>query len=345
MTAVATTPVLDVADVVVSYRARRSRGAAGPDARRLVAVDGVTLSLGSGETLGVVGESGCGKSTLARTMVGLIRPDRGSVRLNGSDLSAMSTREMRQARQGVQLIYQDPYSSLNPRMTIGAAIAEPARVHGLTDRAGSRDLAIGLLARVGLPASLSSRRPQGLSGGQRQRVAIARALAVSPRVIIADEAVSALDVSVQAQVLNLLSDLRDDLSLSMVFIAHQLGVVAHVADRVAVMHLGRVVETGRTDEVFRSPSHPYTRTLLAAQAGRHRRGSGAASPVEGEAPSGYAIPTGCRFRTRCPIAQGICETVDPPAIEVSPGHLSWCHQSVPTPLLTTGSPPRMETDS
>jgi peptide/nickel transport system ATP-binding protein/oligopeptide transport system ATP-binding protein len=229
-------------------------------------------------------------------------------------------------------------------MTIGAAIAEPARVHGLADRSGSRQLATELLARVGLPASMSSRRPQGLSGGQRQRVAIARALAVSPRVIIADEAVSALDVSVQAQVLNLLSDLRDDLGLSMVFIAHQLGVVAHVADRVAVMHLGRVVEYGRTEEVFRSPSHPYTRTLLAAQAGRHRRGSSAALRAEGEAPSGYAVPTGCRFRTRCPIAMEICKTVDPPVVEVSPGHQSWCHQPVPIPVPNEASRPMMGRD-
>jgi oligopeptide/dipeptide ABC transporter ATP-binding protein len=297
----------------------------------------VTLSVGTGETLGIVGESGCGKSTLARTMVALVKPERGTVRLDGRDLFTMSSQELRRARRGVQLIYQDPYSSLNPRMSIGAAVAEPALVHGLVDRKGARDAAVRLLERVGLSPALASRKPQGLSGGQRQRVAIARALAASPEIIIADEAVSALDVSVQAQVLNLLSDLRDDLGLSMIFIAHQLGVVAHAADRVAVMHLGRIVESGPTSEVFGNPSHPYTQALLDAQAGRHRRGNRSVAALKGEAPSGYAIPDGCRFRTRCPVAQSVCETVDPPPIIVDVEHVSWCHRSVPSSGSTAQS--------
>ncbi len=292
----------------------------------LTALDSVDLHVRSGETLGVVGESGSGKSTLARCIVRLYEPDSGSVVFEGTDVLAAGPTELRKLRRSIQMIYQDPFTSLNPRLRVGSAIAEPALVHGLIERGEEDGYAAELLERVGLRPETAKRFPHEFSGGQRQRIAIARSLAVKPRLLIPDEAVSALDVSIQAQLLALLEEIRRDLGLTMIFISHQLSVISRLADRVAIMYLGRIVETGRTAEVFSNPSHPYTQMLLEA----HPRLDGSRVPkprVKSEMPSPYAIPEGCRFHTRCPLAEDICRRVDPPAVEIDaqPDHSSACH--------------------
>jgi oligopeptide transport system ATP-binding protein len=303
----------------------------------LTALDDVSIEVRPGETLGVVGESGSGKSTLARCIVRLHESDAGSVRFDGQEVLTAGAAELRTLRRSIQMIYQDPYTSLNPRMRVGAAVAEPARVHGLIERGQEDDYAAELLERVGIRRESMRRFPHEFSGGQRQRVAIARSLSVKPRLLIADEAVSALDVSIQAQLLSLLEELRQELGLTMVFIAHQLAVISRLADRVAIMYLGRIVETGATADVFANPRHPYTRTLLEAHpridGGRVRKPA-----VRTEMPSPYAIPGGCRFHTRCPLAEGICATVDPPPVEVRSsrgGHISACHV-LPRDSLASG---------
>lgn len=291
---------------------------------RLVALDGISLTLGPNEVLGLVGESGSGKSTTARCIVGLERPDRGTVVFDGQEVLTASSEALRQIRRDMQMIYQDPYSSLNPRMSVRTAISEPALVHGLVDKAGAEGLVLELLERVGLPPTIANLRPRALSGGQRQRIAIARALALKPRVIIADEAVSALDVSIQAQILNLFGELIRDLGLGMIFIAHQLSVIAQLSDRVAIMYLGRIVETGPTVAIFSNPRHPYTGALLEAHP-RVEVGKKQEPALKGEIPSPYAIPRGCRFNTRCKFAEDRCFEIDPPPTQLSPGHYAWCH--------------------
>lgn len=318
--------ILAVNGLSKSFAGRRSlldmlHGAPAP---RLVALDDVSLSLGRNEVLGIVGESGSGKSTIARCIIRLERPDRGTISFDGQDVWHAEAAGLRQIRKDMQLIYQDPYGSLNPRMSIARAVSEPALVHGLIDRDGVKPLVGDLLERVGLPPSVAELSPRALSGGQRQRVAIARALALKPRVIIADEAVSALDASIQAQILNLFSDLVRDLGLSMIFISHQLSVIAHLADRVAVMYLGRIVETGRTADVFSHPRHPYTEALLKAHPDLAPKASRQPA-LTGEIPSSYAIPAGCRFNTRCRHADARCFAADPPDSEFEAGHRAWCH--------------------
>jgi len=323
-----TEPLLDVIGATVRFPMRRDLGAVlrRRPAPQLVALDGVSLSLGANETLGVVGESGSGKSTLAKAIVRLVEMDTGTVRFAGRSITELTGQELADVRRRIQLVYQDPYSSLNPRLRIDDAVTEPAIVHGLAARSRRDESARQLLDRVGLPQAVASRRPRALSGGQRQRVAIARALAAQPEILLADEAVSALDVSVQAQILNLFADIQRDLGIAILFISHQLSVVSHVADNIAVMYLGRIVEYGSVSDVFDAPAHPYTRALLASQPGRHRRGAQRRRPVlGGEVPSPLEIPSGCRFRTRCPLAQEVCAEIDPPPIAVSPSHTSWCH--------------------
>jgi oligopeptide/dipeptide ABC transporter ATP-binding protein len=269
------------------------------------AVDGVSLTLPRGETLAIVGESGCGKSTLGRLLLRLVEPDVGRLFFDGEDLLALSPRALRARRRRMQLVFQDPYGSLDPRMTVEAAIREPLRLHGLHRGAEAARVA-ALLERVGLRPEQARRWPHEFSGGQRQRIAIARALASEPELVIGDEPVSALDVSVQAQVVNLLAGLIRELGLTFVLISHDLGVVRQVADRVAVMYLGRIVEEGPGEAVFTRPSHPYTRALLAAVPGQ-----GGGAVLEGDVPSPVSPPPGCRFHTRCPFAQEVCRTQMP----------------------------------
>ncbi|MBB5695472.1 ABC transporter ATP-binding protein [Muricoccus pecuniae] len=289
------------------------------------AVDGVSLSIAEGEVLAVVGESGCGKSTLGRLALWLEEPDAGAVRFAGQDLRGMVPDALRRQRRFMQMIFQDPYASLDPRMTVGQAVAEPLRLHRLVPRAGERARVQELLARVGLRPEHVDRWPHEFSGGQRQRIAIARALASGPRLIVGDEPVSALDVSVQAQVINLLQDLIREFRLAFVLISHDLAVVRHVADRVVVMYLGRIVEEGPAGEVFAVPRHPYTRALLASVPGGGARGA----PLQGDLPSPISPPQACRFHTRCPHVQEICRQVDPPLAAgdtaATPAHRSACH--------------------
>jgi oligopeptide/dipeptide ABC transporter ATP-binding protein len=317
-------PLLSVTDLEKSFAARGSllRRSGG---RRAVAVDGISLEVARGEKLGIVGESGSGKTTLARCLIRLIEPDAGTIEFDGVDVTHAPRAQLQHIRRRMQMVFQDPYSSLNPRVRIGEAIAEPARIHGVVERGGGDAHAQRLLELVGLPATAADRYPRQLSGGQRQRVAIARALSVEPEFLIADEPVSALDVSIQAQILNLLDDLVSSLSLTMVFIAHQLSVVRHVSDRVAIMYLGRVVEIAPAEEIFRSPQHPYTVGLLEAAPRPDpllRRRSPA---IRGDIPSPFDIPSGCRFRTRCKFVEERCASDDPALRTAEPGHEVACH--------------------
>jgi oligopeptide/dipeptide ABC transporter ATP-binding protein len=276
------------------------------------AVDGVSFELGRGETLGLVGESGCGKTTVGRSVLRLTQATGGSVKFDGQDVFGLERQELRALRRRMQIIFQDPYASLNPRMTVGDAIAEPLKVHGIL-RGSELDRRVAeLLERVGLSAAFRARFPHEFSGGQRQRIGIARALALNPDLIVCDEAVSALDVSIQAQVLNLLQDLQEERGIAYLFITHNLNVVRHLADRVAVMYLGRIVELAPVDELFSDPKHPYTRALLSANPLPDPRAKLEPEILKGEVPSGLAPPPGCHFHPRCPKAFGRCSQAVPP---------------------------------
>jgi peptide/nickel transport system ATP-binding protein/oligopeptide transport system ATP-binding protein len=317
--------LLSVEGISKSFAVGRHRffGGGGESFR---ALDDVSLSIEPGETVALVGESGSGKSTLARVIVGLIEPDAGrvSLRVDGADGGSQGPDGF---RPRAQLVFQDPYSSLNPRRSIGSAIAEPANAHHRIPPGQSvEDYVGGLLRQVGLSPRLAGRYPRELSGGQRQRVAIARALSVRPEILIADEAVSALDVSVQAQILNLFEELREELGLTMLFISHQLPVVSHVADRIIVLYRGRIVETGTPASIFDRPAHPYTAALIGAQPGRHRRGGAATARSRREIPASQLMARGCSFRDRCPLAAEVCAEVRPELERLGDGIEVACHR-------------------
>ncbi len=289
------------------------------------AVDGVSFAIEDGKTLGLVGESGCGKSTVARSVLRLLEPSAGTIRLAGRDITHLSRRELRPFRRQMQIIFQDPFASLNPRQAVGDIVGEPLRVHGIARGAESRNRVAALFARVGLDPAQMNRFPHEFSGGQRQRIGIARALALNPRLIVADEPVSALDVSIQAQVINLMVDLQREYGLAYLFIAHDLAVVAHISHRVAVMYLGRIVEIAPKATLFAAPLHPYTEALLAAAPVADPRRKAARRIIAGDVPSPLDPPPGCRFHTRCPLAETRCREETPTLRAVGPDHLVACY--------------------
>jgi oligopeptide transport system ATP-binding protein len=319
-------PLLEVTDLVKHFPIR-SGIVVEREVGTVRSVDGVSLTLNEGETLGLVGESGCGKSTLCRTILQLLTPTSGSVKFQGRELVGLSRRELRPMRRQMQMIFQDPYASLNPRKRVGQIIGDPMDLHGLASGADLKRRVQELLDRVGLRPEHYNRFPHEFSGGQRQRIGIARALALQPKLIIADEPVSALDVSVQAQIVNLLEDLQKEFGLSYLFVAHDLGVVRHVSDRVAVMYLGKVVEQSYTDGLYEKSVHPYSHALLSAvpipdpklNAARER------TVLEGDVPSPTNPPSGCRFHTRCPWATEICADEEPAMVSYETGHMAACH--------------------
>ena len=317
------TPVLEVADLKKHFPVKK--GVIRRTVGYVYAVDGVSFKVGEGETVGLVGESGCGKSTVARTVLRLLEPTAGTIRLTGHDITHLGKAALRPHRRDMQIIFQDPFSSLNPRMSAGDIVGEPLEVHGLVRGKDKAERVAELFKQVGLsPAQIKS-FPHEFSGGQRQRVSIARALALNPKLIIADEPVSALDVSIQAQVINLMMDLQREKKLSYLFIAHGLAVVEHISHRVAVMYLGKIVEYADKVTLFRQPLHPYTEALLAAVPVPNPKLKRARRHIGGDVPSPVNPPPGCAFHTRCPIAEARCRVEVPQLREVAPGHWVSCH--------------------
>ncbi len=316
-------PLLDVRGLTKHFPIRR--GLLGRTTGQVRAVDGVSFAIAPGEVLGLVGESGCGKTTTGRCVLRLMEPTAGVVRFDGREITALPRRELRALRRQMQIVFQDPYSSLNPRLTVGSMLAEPLLIHGLARGARARERVAELLVKVGLAPEHARRYPHEFSGGQRQRIGIARALAVGPRLIVADEPVSALDVSIQAQIVNLLSDLRAEMGLAYLFIAHDLSVVEHLSDRVAVMYLGRIVELAAREALYGTPRHPYTRSLLAAVPVADPERRTARTVLAGDVPNPAAPPAGCHFHPRCPFAVERCAREAPLLREIAPGHQAACH--------------------
>ena len=300
------------------------------------AVDGVSFDIQAGETLCLVGESGCGKSTVGKTILRLQEPTAGQIWLGGTEVTTLSEEQMRAHRRQVQMVFQDPYSSLNPRMRVGQIIAEPLENFDIAHGAEKDRQVLALLDKVGLRQDAVERFPFEFSGGQRQRLGIARALALNPRLIVADEPVSALDVSVQAQVLNLLMDLQEEFGLSYLFVSHDLAVVEHIGHRIAVMYLGRIVELAPRERIFAQPQHPYTEALMAAAPIAAPKARSTRLVIEGDVPSPINPPPGCHFHTRCPYAEARCRVDAPPLQEIAPGHVVACHLRQPAPLAQVG---------
>jgi oligopeptide/dipeptide ABC transporter ATP-binding protein len=316
-------PVLEVDGLVKHFPVLR--GVLRRAVAHVKAVDGVSFSIQPGETLCLVGESGCGKSTVARLILRLVEPTSGSITIGGTDVTKLSESEMRPHRRRVQMVFQDPYASLNPRMASGDIVAEPLENYSALSGAERRERVTRLFERVGLRADALNRYPFEFSGGQRQRLGIARALALQPELIVADEPVSALDVSVQAQVLNLLMDLQEEFGLAYLFVSHDLGVVEHIGHRIAVMYLGKVVELADKQTLFREPQHPYSQALIAAAPIPTPRARRERLVIEGDVPSPVNPPSGCRFHTRCPFATDRCRSEEPQLRQIAQGHLVACH--------------------
>jgi oligopeptide/dipeptide ABC transporter ATP-binding protein len=315
--------VLDVRDLKKHFPVRK--GLLQRTAGTVFAVDGVSFSIAQGETLGLVGESGCGKSTVGRTILRLIEPTGGSIRIDGHDITQLSKTELRPYRRQMQIIFQDPFSSLDPRMSAGDIVAEPMRVHGIATGKDVKRKVSELFERVGLRTAQMASFPHQFSGGQRQRIGIARALALRPKLIIGDEPVSALDVSIQAQVLNLMMDLQREMGLAYLFISHNLAVVEHISHRIAVMYLGKIVEYADKKTLFTDPKHPYTEALLSAVPIPNPRIKREKRILEGDVPSPVNRPSGCHFHTRCPYAEERCRMEEPALKQIAPGHTVACH--------------------
>ncbi len=334
-------PLIEVRDIKKYFPIRK--GLMQREVARVHAVDGVSFAVQEGETLGLVGESGCGKSTLGRTIVRLYEPTSGEIIFQGQPIHGHGARQLRPLRREMQMVFQDPYASLNPRKRVGSIIGDPLKIHKLGDKAERKARVEQLLETVGLSPEHYNRYPHEFSGGQRQRIGIARALALQPKLIVADEPVSALDVSIQSQMLNLLEDLQNEFKLTYLFIAHDLGVVRHVSDRIAVMYLGKIVEMSPAEELYTRPIMPYTEALLSAVpvpdpdlASKRDR-----IVLEGDVPSPINPPTGCRFHPRCRYATQVCTEIEPPLVEYGNGHLAACHHplNVDASLAVAGSAP------
>ncbi|MDI1266162.1 MAG: dipeptide ABC transporter ATP-binding protein [bacterium] len=323
------TALLDVEGLAKHFVAARS--VFGRPKAYVKAVDGVSFTVEAGKTLALVGESGCGKSTVSRLVLRLIEPDAGTVRFEGRDLGALDDKQLRAFRRDAQIIFQDPYASLNPRMTVSQILTEPLALHDLVPASRRRERVGELLRLVGLEPRFARRYPHEFSGGQRQRIAIARALAVEPKLIICDEPVSALDVSIRSQILNLLRDLQDRLGLAYIFVSHDLAVVKHIADRVAVMNLGVIVEMADADALFAAPRHPYSRALLSAIPVPKPQAKRSRIVLEGEMPSALNPPSGCRFHPRCPHVIARCRTEVPALLADGSGHATACHRTAELP--------------
>ena len=319
----ANAPVLEVSGLKKHFPIKK--GLLSRTVGQVYAVDGVSFTIGDGETLGLVGESGCGKSTVGRTVLRLIEPTEGSIKLGGTDVTSLSKSDMRPFRRQMQIIFQDPFSSLNPRMSAGDIVGELLQVHGIAEGEEKERQVAALFERVGLSKRQMNSFPHEFSGGQRQRIGIARALALNPKLIIGDEPVSALDVSIQAQVINLLMDLQEEFKLSYLFIAHDLAVVEHIRHRIAVMYLGKIVEYADKTALFTNPQHPYTEALLAAVPIPNPAIKRKKHIIQGDVPSPINPPPGCHFHTRCPYAEQRCRVDEPELKEIRPGHVVACH--------------------